>query len=231
MNINSKNISALIKIKDFPSRNEIINYFKTFLSSKTNTDDYKIINKSNQILIIVNDHKLAYQFTEEFNKKIIDNPLYTNTECSLSFKKMQKSSSAVNVLRSKKNYSNIKSKLYGGINNSNYKVPLHKNFSVISDFEKNHWAHIKDKANYIENDSPYMDSLTKEYIEKKINQKKWINKKNFNIYVGKATSLNNSNINEIKNYVRRTPSLPPLLYQFRKPQKSKWVGDGDFHLY
>ena len=76
-----------------------------------------------------------------------------------------------------------------------------------------------------------MDSLTREYIEKKNNEKKWIDKKNFNVFVGKASSVNNSNSNEIKNYVGRTPSLPPVLYQFRRPQKNKWVGNCDFHLY
>ena len=59
--------------------------------------------------------------------------------------------------------------------------------------------------------------MTKEYIEKKIIKKKWIDKKNFNVFVGKASSVNNSNTNVIKNYVGRTPSLPPVLYQFRKP--------------
>ena len=48
-----------------------------------------------------------------------------------------------------------------------------------------------------------MDSLTREYLEKKNNEKKWIDKKNFNVFVGKASSVNNSNSNEIKN-VKRT---------------------------
>ena len=76
-----------------------------------------------------------------------------------------------------------------------------------------------------------MDSLTREYLKKKNNEKKWIDKKNFNVFVGKASSLHNYNVNEIKNYVQRTPSLPPILYNFRRPQKNKWVGHCDFHLY
>ena len=36
---------------------------------------------------------------------------------------------------------------------------------------------------------------------------------------------------DIKNYVMQTPSLPPLLYQFRQRQKNKWVGKADFQLY
>ncbi len=234
MSLNSKEVSALIKVTDFPSRNEIISYFKSFLSSKTSPNDYKIINKSNQILFEIKDHNLAYQITENLNKKIMDNPLYSNTECSLSFKKLQKSSSALNISNIKKNYINFKPKIHSRnlINdNKNNFVPLHKNFSFISDYERKHWAKIRDKAGIIENDSPYMDSLFKEYIEKKKNEKKWINKKNFNVFIGKATSVNNSSYNEIKNYVGRTPSLPPLLYQFRQPQKKKWVGNGDFNLY
>lgn len=234
MSLNSKDISALIKVTDFPSRNEIISYFKSFLSSKTSPNDYKIINKSNQILFEIKDHNLAYQITENLNKKIMDNPLYTNTECSLSFKKMQKSSSALNISNIKKNYIKLKPKIYKRNQNNDNKmnyVPLHKNFSFISDYEKKHWSKIKDKAGIIENDSPYMDILTKEYIEKKNNEKKWIDRKNFNVFIGKATSVNNSSYNEIKNYVGRTPSLPPLLYQFRQPQKKKWVGKGDFQLY
>ena len=233
MNLNSKKISAIIKITDFPSRNEIISFFKSFIPQKTPPLDYSIINKSNQILFIVKDHNFAYNFTEAFNKKIIDNPLYSNTECSLSFKKMQRSSSTINNIKTKK-YSNVKSKIFQR-NRSNDKLnnyeKSYKNISYISDYEKAHWANIKDKAGIIENDSPYMDSLSKEYIEKKKNEKKWVDKKNFNIFVGKASSVNNHNNNEIKNYVGRTPSLPPVLYQFRRPQKTKWVGNGDFHLY
>lgn len=233
MSLNSKETSALIKVTDFPSRNEIISYFKSFLSAKTSPNDYKIINKSNQILFEVKDHNLAYQITENLNQKIMDNPLYINTECSLSFQKLQKSSSAVNISNIKKNYLNIKPKQYN-MNNNDNKInyaPLHKNFSFISDYERIHWAKIKDRAGVIKNDSPYMDSQTKEYIEMKKNEKKWIDKRNFNVFIGKATSVNNSSYNEIKNYVIRTPSLPPLLYQFRQPQKKKWVGNGDFHLY
>ena len=231
MSLKSKKISAIIKITDFPSRNEIITFFKSFLPEKTSSQDYSIINKSNQILFIVKDHSLAYNFTESFNQKIIGNPLYSNTECSISFKKIQRSSSTINNIKTNKNYSNIKSRLYERNSKNNNNASTYKNYSFISDFERIHWANIKEKAGIIENDSPYMDSLSKEYIEKKKNEKKWIDKKNFNVFVGKASSINNSSSNEIKNYVGRTPSLPPILYQFRRPQKNKWVGEGDFHLY
>ena len=231
MNLKTKLIVAIIKITDFPSRNEIISFFKSFLPQKISPQDYNIINKSNQILFIMKDHNLAYNFTEQFNKKIIDNPLYSNTECSLSFKKLQKSSSTLN-LKVKKNYSYNNNKLYAKKDNKSFNnIFTYKNHSFISDYERIHWAHIKDRAGIIENDSPYIDKQSKEYIEKKQNEKKWIDKKNFNIFIGKASSVDISNSNEIKNYVGRTPSLPPVLYQFRTPQKSKWVGNGDFHLY
>ena len=145
---------------------------------------------------------------------------------------MQRSSSTLNNINAKNNYSYIKSKLYEKNNN---KTPnnafTYKDSSFISDYERVHWAHIKDRAGIIENDSPYIDKQSKEYIEKKQNEKKWIDKKNFNIFVGKASSLRNSFQNEIKNYVVRTPSLPPIQYQFRKIQKTKWIDTKDFRLY
>ena len=225
MNFKTKQILAIIKIRDFPSRNEIISFFKSFLPQKTSPQDYNIINKSNQILFIMKDHNLAYNFTEKFNKKIIDNPLYSKTECSISFKKVQRSSSTLNL-------GGINTKLYAKKNNKSFSnIFTNKNHPFISDYERAHWAHIKDRAGIIENDSPYIDNQSREYIERKQNEKKWIDKKNFNIFIGKASSVDISHSNEIKNYVGRTPSLPPVLYQFRSPQKSKWVGNGDFHLY
>ena len=172
MSLKSKKISAIIKITDFPSRNEIITFFKSFLPEKTSSQDYSIINKSNQILFIVKDHSLAYNFTESFNQKIIGNPLYSNTECSISFKKIQRSSSTINNIKTNKNYSNIKSRLYERNSKNNNNASTYKNYSFISDYEKIHWAKIKEKAGIIENDSTYMDSLSKEYIEKKESEKK-----------------------------------------------------------
>jgi len=236
MSVNSQKISVIIKITDFPSRTEVIRYFKKLLPEGTSPEEYNIINKANQILFETKNHSIAYNFTEHFNQKIMDNPLYSNTECSLSFKKVQRSSSTMNFTRGKQNYSYIQSRLFKKNNSKLHKnivnnIRSYKNFSFISDYERAHWANIKNKAGIIENDSPFMDIQSKEYIEKKKNEKKWVDKKNFNVFVGKASSNNNHNSNEIKNYVMRTPSLPPVLYQFRKPQKNKWVGNGDFHLY
>ena len=76
-----------------------------------------------------------------------------------------------------------------------------------------------------------MDSISKEFIEKKNNEKKWVVKKNFDVFVGKAIQLYNYNGNEIKNYVQRTSSLPPILYNFRPKEKNKWISKADFQLY
>ena len=103
--------------------------------------------------------------------------------------------------------------------------------TLIGEYERKHWAPIRNKACIIENDSPYMDYLTKEYLEKKDNEKKWVVKKNFDVFVGKASSVQSHNFNEIKNYVRITPSLPPVLYQFRRNERNKWVSKSDFQLY
>ena len=108
---------------------------------------------------------------------------------------------------------------------------LNKSISVIGEYERKHWAHIRNKACIIENDSPFMDSLTREYLEKKDNEKKWVVKKNFDVFIGKASSLKSHSCNDIKNYVNVTPSLPPLLYQFRRNEKNKWIIKSGFQLY
>ena len=225
---NYEKLSPVIKIKNFPSRERVVKDFKSFLLERKSRERYKIVNKSNKILLYVNSPNIAYKFAERYNNKILANPLYSNSRCSLIFNKPKNNNSLLNSTRL---YSNIKPKLYLPVKSLTEEKPLIRSASVISDYERRHWANIKDKACIIENDSPYMDNISKEYIEKKNNEKKWVNKQNFNVFVGKASSINNHDKNEIKNYVFRTPSLPPILYQFRKPQKKKWVGKADFHLY
>ena len=225
---NYEKLSPVIKIKNFPSRERVVKDFKSFLLERKSRERYKIVNKSNKILLYVNSPNIAYKFAERYNNKILANPLYSNSQCSLIFNKPKNNNSLLNSTRL---YSNIKPKLYLPVKSLTEEKSLIRSASVISDYERRHWANIKDKACIIENDSPYMDNISKEYIEKKNNEKKWVNKQNFNVFVGKASSINNHDKNEIKNYVFRTPSLPPILYQFRKPQKKKWVGKADFHLY
>ena len=66
------------------------------------------------------------------------------------------------------------------------------------------------------------------YIEKLENKKRWIVNKNFDIFVGKASSIHYSHKYEIKNYVNRTPSLPPILHQFRPTHREKWISKRNF---
>ena len=229
--MNDLKFPACIKITNFPSRNEVLNFFKSFISNSNISDNYNIINKSNEITIILYNHDIAYKFTETFNKKINENPLYSNTECTLTFKKLAKSSSCPSINKKKYNFSAKQKILLRPKKNTYKKYSVNKSASFVGDYERIHWAHIRDRACIIDNDSPYIDNQSKEYREKLINQRKWINKKNFNIFIGKASSNLNNMTSEIKNYVGMTPSLPPVLYQFRSPQKNKWIVNSGFHLY
>ena len=226
---NIKKLAPIIKIKNFPSREKVINDFEKFLSERKSKEKYKIINKTNQLLFYVKNPILAYKFNERYNNKIKANSSYSNSNCSLIFNNdTKKNNTSLNISH---NYSYIKPKLYLQPKSRTIHKPLNKSVSVISEYERKHWAKIRDKACIIENDSPYMDSISKEFIEKKNNEKKWVVKKNFDVFVGKASSLNNYNVNEIKNYVQRTPSLQPILYNFRPKEKNKWISKADFQLY
>ncbi len=69
---------------------------------------------------------------------------------------------------------------------------------------------------------PYMtyeDMRRKEDIE---NKKKWVSKYAFQNKVGKSAMI------PISNYVRLTPSNPPVVYVFRPDEKKKWISDKGF---
>ena len=235
MSENLEKLMPVIKIKNFPSRQRVLKDFKSFLTEKKLQEEYKIknLNKTNKLLLFLSNSSAAYKFTEKFNEKILKNPNYHNSKCSLTFKRAEKLNNPI-INDMKNNNSINKPKLYLKPNRRKNKAEnkyLSKSVSSISDYEKKHWADIRDKACIIDNDSPYIDEMDKEYTEKIKYMKKWVDKKNFDIFVGKASSIRNSYKNEIKNYVIRTPSLPPLLHQFRKTQKNKWFGKKNFILY
>ena len=222
-----KKIIPIIKIKNFPSREKVTQDFKLFLEERKSKDKFKILNKSDNLLLYVNNPSIAYKYNERFNNKILANPLYSNSKCTLIIKKPKKN----NFLYESKIYSHIKPKLYMQVKPNIVNKYLIKSYSSIGDYEKKHWASLADKACIINNDSPYMDILTKEFIERKNNEKKWIVKQKFNNYVSKRSSNEIHSNTDIKNYVMRTPSLPPVLYRFRRNEKNKWVGNADFQLY
>ena len=223
---NKKQLPPIIRIKNFPSREKVIDDFKTFISERKLKEDYKIVDKTNQLLFYVNSPSIAYKYNERYNNKILANPLYSNSSISL----ISKDKNLKNPTFSK-NYSYVKPRLLDSNNHHSKKKYLNKSVSVISEYERKHWADIKEKACIIDNDSPFMDITTKEYLENKKNQKKWVVKKKFENVVGKASSYKNYNFRDIKNYVMRTPSLPTVLYQFREKVKNKWVAKSDFQLY
>ena len=234
MTENKNKLMPVIKLKNFPSREKVIKDFELFLTERKSNEKYKLLdnNKSkNKIFLYVPDSITAYKFTEQYNEKILTNPHYANSQCSLTFRKPLKSClSVVNMKKSDISYMpkyilKTKSRTAKCVNNYN------KSVTSISDYTRKHWANIREKAGTVYNDSPYMDIQSKEHIEKLENKKKWIVQKNFDVFVGKASSIHNSHKYEIKNYVNRTPSLPPILHQFRPTHKEKWIGKRNFLVY
>jgi len=238
MSENFKKLIPVIKIKNFPSLSDVISDFKLFLTERQSKEKYKIIDKRNsdEIFLYVSNANTAFKFTEKYNLKILSNPNYSKSQCSLTFKKAEINHynpfKSVKIVNKRKNINFFPKLKFKSVNkNNNNNSYINKSASLIGEYERKHWRNIREKADIINNDSPYMDELDKEYNEKLKDKKKWINKKNFNIFIGKASSIRNSFKNEIKNYVMRTPSLPPILYQFRKTQKKKWICIKNFNPY
>ena len=40
------------------------------------------VKSRNKIFLYVNNSNIAYKFTEKYNKKFLENPIYSNFECS-----------------------------------------------------------------------------------------------------------------------------------------------------
>ena len=225
----NQKLSAVIKIVDFPSRNEVIEYFKSYMKELTVDNDYSIKNKTNEILLIIPNHEIALKFLEIFNKEISNNLLYSNCECSLSFQTFPNSLSLPKIKSRYKIISSRKLNNSQSVKKLRMVNRLSHNYSSVNldSYEQKHWADIKSKAGVLNIVEPYIEGHTREYKEKLDSKKKWIDQKGFNNNIGIA-SANTRNF--IKNYVRVTPSLPPLLYKFRQPQKNKWINQSGFNL-
>jgi hypothetical protein len=249
------NLQALVTIEDFPSKNDILKILKEYLDkNKHRNTQYKTLIYSNKIIITFFSSELAFGFLKRINQEIYDNPFYAYTNCDLKFKKkfnlISKNHSTPSIINHSKYYKNnnninnnkLLSSLKNNFNNKSYKnLNLLKNFSLesyynlstnksnnINSYNHKHWENIYSKAGVITNDgSPYISEEQK-YLKERIKDKiKWINKKGFFNFVGKASS-NKSYV--IKNYVSQTPSLPPILHNFRPINKSKWIIKDDFKV-
>ena len=218
--------TPVIRIADFPSRNEIIDYFKLFMQTHE-FYNYTIKNFINEILFIIPNNDLACKFLLEFNQKISGNLLYEKCDCSLRYKSMPNSLSLPKIKLNKSKqfipqFFTNKMRLV--------KNKLKLNSSCISQFDKSHWAEIKERAGVINYYEPYREKYTVENQERRENKKRWLNQKGFNNHIGKA-SYSKEKDSYIKNYVNITPSLPPLLHKFRDTQKKKWLSKIGFRLY
>jgi len=243
------NLQAIVTIEDYPSKNDVLKILKEFLEKNKNRNtQYKTLLYSNKIIITFYNSELAFGFLKRINQEIYDNPYYAYTNCNLKFKKkinlLNKNHSTPSIIN-KSNYNKNNYKLYkSDFKNKSFKNNnnISKNFlsldsyynmstiksNIINSYNHKHWENIYSKAGVITNDgSPYISEEEK-YLKERIKDKiKWINKKGFFNWVGKATS-NKSYV--IKNYVSQTPSLPPILHNFRPCDKSKWIIKDDFKV-
>lgn len=165
------------------------------------------------------------------------NSLYRNTEFSLSFKtKLNHSSSYImkkgpkyltSSIHSNSRLTTKKTRTASTGKNDNNSSKSRLN-QLTSSYEHLHWKDVTSKAGIINNDSPYLPD--EEYVKQQYreNKKRWINKQNFNVFVGKATS---NKAYMIKNYVQMTPSIPPVLHSFRPIHKEKWISKKGFMVF
>lgn len=159
----------------------------------------------------------------------IHNNFYQNVKCSLSFKiqfnkEKYKEMHNKSLLDRSVSTSQLQSTTPKRLLKSN-KSMLLKSSKLLKSYEHTHWRSIAEKAGIMASSNSYIGHEKQDVKDYQDGKKKWIGKKNFNVFVGKATSNKNY---YIKNYVQMTPSIPPVLYDFRPINKKKWVGKKDF---
>lgn len=222
-----KRLSAIIKIEDFPNRNEVTSFFKVFMRNKVVDNEYNIVSKQNELIFYIKNPDYAYKFLETFNNETKDKPIYCNTKSTLSFRTLNNSNS-VSILKNKYKFPNIKPR-YMEKKSSNSALKYKGNTKIIENaFNRKHWADIKMKAGSMNIENPFSESHSTEYLAMIKNKKKWLDQKGFNSCIGKATL---SHHYYIQNYVRVTPSKPVMFYQFRNVEKNKWINKDGFSLY
>lgn len=78
-------------------------------------------------------------------------------------------------------------------------------------------------VNSITNDKPYEDPLTQKLKQERVQKKKWVSQKDFNLVSQKKKSFSQPS------YLHNSPYNPPSAHKFRNENKKKWLA-GSFKI-
>ena len=203
---------AKIKIKKYPSKDEILQIIDNYISSNKLQKDYEVEEKSPLLILTFKDTILANCILKHLQLKILDNSKLE--KMTVNLKSEVSNAPEYNIKMPKSSYMDVPDK---------YKKVKKKYDLSISPNKKKKKPTKTEQSIYLLGD-PYVDPLS---INKRDNNKSkslWISKKVFNNYAGN----NNSVLKEINPYMG--PGGNPDAYKFREIHKEKWKNGKNFYV-
>lgn len=216
-------MSIAIIMEDYPSLIDLTMQIQLFCNSQTNHVNCKVEYKNNWCSMIFENENDAIAFMQFINQLKSSNQLYSK----LKIKKGSDDGNDGSDSLSNKNRSKIQSYKAATIPSSKSQLSIKsKNLcrSLLENPTKEKLKKYFADQVYIRNSSPYLSEDDKQRMEMKKNKRYWIARKGFFNAVGN----NNMKQNDIKNFVNATPSESPLVYKFRRVNKTKWISGNGF---
>jgi hypothetical protein len=201
-----------LKIKNYPSKTEILEIIDSYISSNELQKDYEAEEKSPLLILTFKDTILANCVLKHLQLKILDTPSLEKMTVNLKAEVSNAPEYKIKVPKS--SYMDVPDK---------YKKVKKKYDLSISPNKKKKKPTKTEQSIYLLGD-PYVDPLS---INKRDNNKSkslWISKKVFNNYAGN----NNSVLKEINPYMG--PGGNPDAYKFREIHKEKWKNGKNFYV-
>ena len=211
---NYKNLKLIstVKITNYPSKLIVIKLLNNFLTERNLPKDYIILERAIFLEIKFKNSDTAYSFIKRLNYEKLINKNYSSIEVSMnididkkkSFNKIGKSCSVPRLYKINKTEKSEYLNRYEKPNNYRAKHSVLAYKSILAS-------------------TPYIDPYEEQKIRNKENKFKWISKKNFYGYFGKATSHKNIFYHDYIN-----EGLPSIHLSFRPVEKNKWISKQNF---
>jgi len=244
--VDENEFEGKIKISNFPSKESIIEKIDSFLSSYKKDENEKIydIEKETPNYIILNFQKntdIANYINRNLRLLQMEDPNYSKLKFNMITKVITKNQKEEKEkekgekdqlkkkIRKKMKLQEIESSIYDAKNNPKINKLLSNSLHFTRKNINQYMNQENNKMKIYESiflGGQFKEKHEIEHEERIKNKAKWISQKVFNPYISKQTIDKNRHI--LPNYLSLEPEQSNNVYNFRKVDKSKWVGKHNF---
>ena len=215
-----------VLIKNVSDKKSILNYGFLFLTSKGYGKQYRLQNSKTEVNFIVHNSKIAYELMKHFEEGKTEEAYLKDIEVQLTMIPTGSSSETLNnTISTNASHSSKKGKDKEKKISASFQaaMKLDDEYRKIPYFIR-HTKDIRDKAEAVNNDSPYESMEDKKRLEEKESRKKDISDKKFSSILPKIKHNNNEGLDT-------TPIGNTEGFKFRTENKDKWINKRGFQVY